>query len=146
MLIKEHLHKLPKYIPCRISSLTASRFLHRTGLPSHRSASRYSASASSIGPNRSGPRLLQPMRPMLSLSLNKKQRRRANRQCLYCGGLGHIAMNCPHKPRRQVNQVSTHENPISISAPPSRNLSRPSSPYHKNTFDVLSQLDDVLNE
>ena len=43
---------------------------HRTSLPSHRSASRYSASASAIGPNRSGPRLAQPMRPMLSLSLN----------------------------------------------------------------------------
>ena len=80
------------------------------------------------------------------LSDAEKQRRRANRLCLYCGGPGHIAMNCPHKPRRQVNQVSTHDNPISISAPPSRNLSRPSSPCHKNTFDVLSQLDDVLNE
>ena len=38
------------------------------GLPV--SASRYSASASPIGPNRYGPRLAQPMRPMLSLSLN----------------------------------------------------------------------------
>ena len=44
----------------------ASRFLHRTGLPSYR----YSASASPISPNRSGRRLLQLMRPMLSLSLN----------------------------------------------------------------------------
>ena len=62
-----------KYIPCGISSLTASRFLHRIGLPSHRRASRYSASASPIGPNRSGPQLLQPMRPMLSLSLNSSR-------------------------------------------------------------------------
>ena len=54
----------------KISFLTASWFLHRTGLPSYRSASRYSAWASPIGPNRSGPRLAQPMRPMLSLSLN----------------------------------------------------------------------------
>ena len=42
------------------------RFLHRTGLPSYRSAYQYSYSASPIGPNRSGPRLLQLMRPMLS--------------------------------------------------------------------------------
>ena len=80
------------------------------------------------------------------LSYVEKKRRRANRLCLYCGGPRHIAVNCPHKPRRQVNQVSTHDNPISISVPPSRNLSRPGSPCHKNTFDVLSQLDDVLNE
>ena len=45
----------PKYIPHGISFLTASRFTH---------------SAKPIGPNRSGPRLLQPIRPMLSLSLN----------------------------------------------------------------------------
>ena len=76
----------------------------------------------------------------------EKQRRRANRLCLYCGGPGHIAVNCPHKPRRQVNQVSAQDNPISSSAIPSSNLSRPSSPCHKNTFDVLSQLEDVLNE
>ena len=80
------------------------------------------------------------------LSGAEKQRRRVNRLCLYCGGPRHIVMNFPHKPRRRVNEVSTHDNPISVSALPSRNLSRPSSPYHKNTFDVLSQLDDVLNE
>ena len=39
------------------------------------------------------------------LSDAEKQRCLANRLCLYCGGLGHIAMNCPHKPQRQVNQV-----------------------------------------
>ena len=70
VLIKELLHLLPKYIPHGISFLTASRFLHRTGLPSHRFAYRIMYSASPIGPNRSGPRLLQPIRPMLSLSLN----------------------------------------------------------------------------
>ena len=35
----------------------------------------------------------------------EKQRRCANRLCLYCGGPGHIAINCPHRPRRQVNQI-----------------------------------------
>ena len=80
------------------------------------------------------------------LSDAEKQRRRANRLGLYYGGPGHIVLNCPHKARRQVNQVNAHDYPISISAPPSRNPSSPSSPCHKNTFDVLSQLDNVLKE
>ena len=63
----------PKYIPYGISILTASRFLHRTGLPTHRYAYWFTYPASPIGPNRSGPRLSQLMRPMLSLSLNKNQ-------------------------------------------------------------------------
>ena len=49
---------------------TASRFLHQTGLPTHRSTYRFTYSASPIGPNRSSPWLVQPIRPMLSLSLN----------------------------------------------------------------------------
>ena len=56
--------------PLRNVFPTASRFLHRTGLPTHRSAHRFTCSASPIGPNRSGPGLLQPIWPMLSLSLN----------------------------------------------------------------------------
>ena len=80
------------------------------------------------------------------LSDAEKQRRRTNRLCLYCGGLGPIAVNCPHRPRRQVNQVSAHENPISSSVMTSSNLSSPNSPLHRNSFDVLSQLEDVLNE
>ena len=39
------------------------------------------------------------------LSDAEKQQRRAHRLCLYCGSPGHIAVNCPHKPRRQVYQV-----------------------------------------
>ena len=39
------------------------------------------------------------------LSEEEKQRCRANRLCLYCGGPGHIAVKCPHRPRRQVNQI-----------------------------------------
>ena len=49
---------------------TASQFLHRTGLPTHRLAYRFPYPTSPIGPNRSGPRLVQPIWPMLSLSLN----------------------------------------------------------------------------
>ena len=75
---------IPKYIPYGISFLTASRFLHRTGLPSYRSAYRYSASASPIRPNRYGPRLSQPMRPMLSLSLNKSFAHKAYLLQSYC--------------------------------------------------------------
>ena len=41
------------------------------------------------------------------LSDEEKQRRRANRLCLYCGGLGHIAINCPDRPKHQVNQILT---------------------------------------
>ena len=50
----------------------ASRFLHRSGLcctPVYVPGLR-TGPASLIGPNRSGPRLAQPIRPMLSLSLN----------------------------------------------------------------------------
>jgi hypothetical protein len=43
------------------------------------------------------------------LSDAEKQCRWANRLCLYCGGPGHIPLNCPHKPRRKVNQVSAHD-------------------------------------
>ena len=80
------------------------------------------------------------------LSDAEKQRRRAHRLCLYCGRPGHIAVNCPHKPRRQVNQVSAHENPVSSSIVTSNNISQSHSPCHENRFDVLSQLEDVLNE
>jgi hypothetical protein len=80
------------------------------------------------------------------LSDAEKQRRWANRLCLYCGGPGHIALSCPHKPKRQVNQVSAHDNSSSSFTLPSSNLSRPNSPCHKNTFDVLSHIEDVLNE
>ena len=80
------------------------------------------------------------------LSKAEKQRRRANRLCLYCGGPGHIAITCPHRPKRQVNQVSINENLHSKSLVRS---SRPSSPTchgQSNSFEVLSQLDEILNE
>ena len=72
--------------------------------------------------------------------------RRAHHLCLYCEGPRHIVVNCPHKPRRQVYQVSAHENPTSSSIITSNNISKPNSPCHENRFDVLSQLEDVLNE
>ena len=46
----------PKYIPCGISFLASSVLCVEPAYP--------------IGPNRLGPRLLQPIRPMLSLYLN----------------------------------------------------------------------------
>ena len=35
------------------------------------------------------------------LSEEEKQRRRANRLCLYYGGPGHIAVNCPHRQKKK---------------------------------------------
>ena len=77
------------------------------------------------------------------LTETEKQRRRANRLCLYCGGLGHIAINCPHRPRRQVYQVSASTK-LDLDSP--NTSSNPSSPTPSNRFEVLSQLDEVLNE
>ena len=79
------------------------------------------------------------------LSDAEKQRRRAHHLCLYCGHPGHIVVNCPHKPRHQVNQESAHENPVSSSIVTSNNINKPHSPCHENRFDVLSQLEDVKN-
>ena len=80
------------------------------------------------------------------LSEAEKQRRRANRLCLYCGGPGHIAIHCPHRPKRQLNQVSAIENfdscsPVKANKPRTL-VNNPQS----NSFDVLSQLDELLNE
>jgi hypothetical protein len=80
------------------------------------------------------------------LSETKKQRRRANRLCLDYGGPGYIAIHCPHRPKRQVNQVTDLQNFDSCSPV---NLSKPKTPIngsHSNSFEVLSQLDDLLNE
>ena len=80
------------------------------------------------------------------LSEIAKQGCRANHLCLYFGGPGHIAITCPHRPKGQVNQVSTSEKLNSNS--PVR-LSIPSSPTwlgQSNSFEVLSQLDEILNE
>jgi hypothetical protein len=78
------------------------------------------------------------------LSDEEKQRRRANRLCLYCGGPGHIAIHCPHRPRRQVNHItyvsknesSTMEAPIDYS----------NNPTLSNKFEVLSQLEEESND
>ena len=79
------------------------------------------------------------------LSEAEKQRRRANRLCLYCGGPGHIAIHCPHRPKRQLNQVSVQNfdscSPVKVNKPRTL-VSDPQS----NSFDVLSQLDELLNE
>ena len=84
------------------------------------------------------------------LSDAEKQRRRTNRLCLYCGGPGHIAIHCPHRPRtRQVNQVSA-SNKVDpkhlVTAKNPSILSNPTDPCDSNNFEILSQLDDLLNE
>ena len=81
------------------------------------------------------------------LSEEEKQRRRANRLCLYCGGPGHIAVTCPHRPKRQVNQIvatSNYIKPESIAIFDSPNSTN--SPNLSNKFDVLSQLEEELND
>ena len=81
------------------------------------------------------------------LSDAEKQRRRTNRLWLYCGGPGHITIHCPRRPRtRQVNQVSAIEKFDSCSQVKPRNPSTPSCTPESNSFEVLSQLDDLLNE
>jgi 6-phosphogluconolactonase/glucosamine-6-phosphate isomerase/deaminase len=81
-----------------------------------------------------------------ALSEEETQRRWANRLCLYCGGLGHIAMNCPYRPKRQVNQLAASTNsskPKSISLGMSDS---PNSPSLANKFEIPSELDEELND
>ena len=66
--------------------------------------------------------------------------------CLYFGGPGHIAVNSPHRPRRQLNQItirtnSTKPESISLGASDSSN-----SPSLSNKFEILSQLEEELND
>ena len=79
------------------------------------------------------------------LTDEEKQRRRANRLCLYCGGPGHIAIHCPHRPRRQVHHINCdnrNESSIVETMPPSDS----SNPPLSNKFEVLSQLEEESNE
>ncbi|KAH7287422.1 hypothetical protein KP509_32G055500 [Ceratopteris richardii] len=48
-----------------------------------------------------------------------KQRRRANKLCLYCGNLGHIAVNCPNK-RTNSRVVATLVENITMETTPLR--------------------------
>ena len=91
----------------------------------------YSASPS----NNPAPMEMDTTRRCGPLSEEEKQRCRTNRLCLYCSGPGHIAVNCPHMPRRQVNQVVVSTKPESISLGMSNN---PSSPSLSNKFEILS--------
>ena len=88
------------------------------------------------------------------LSDEEKQRRRANRLCLYCGGPGHIAIHCPHRPRRQVHHIN-YDNRNESSIIDNRNESSiveavptsvSSNPTLSNKFEVLSQLEEESNE
>ena len=80
------------------------------------------------------------------LSEAEKQRRRANRLCLYCGGPGHIAIHCPHRPKRQLNQVSAIENFDSCSLVKVNKQRTLVNDHQCNNFDVRSKLDELLNE
>jgi hypothetical protein len=82
------------------------------------------------------------------LSNVEKQRRWANRLCLYCGGPGHIAITCPHKPKRQVNHVSTQklESCPIVRVNNSSAFNNHSDLCQSNNFEVLSQLNELLND
>ena len=103
------------------------------------------------------PMEIDTMRRRGPLSEEEKQRRRANRLCLYCGGPGHIAINCPHRPRRQVNQIVACTKPESIfplgvsdsinsTNKVSDSIHSTNSPSISNKFEILSQLDEELND
>ena len=91
------------------------------------------------------------------LSEEEKQWRRANRLCLYCSGPGHIAINCPHRPRRHVNQIVACTKPESIlpsgvfdsvNSPlgVSDSINSTNSPSISNKFEILSHLEEELND
>jgi hypothetical protein len=73
------------------------------------------------------------------LTEEEKQRRRANRLCLYCGDPGHIAIHCPHRPRRQVHHINC-DNRNGSSLVETMLTSDSSNPPLSNKFEVLSQL------
>ena len=81
------------------------------------------------------------------LSDEEKQRRRANRLCLYCGGPGHIAIHCPHRPRRQVNHISCDsKNESSVVEAPTSDSNVMNNPTLSNKFEDLSQLEEESND
>jgi hypothetical protein len=97
------------------------------------------------------------MRRRGPLSEEEKQRWRTNRLCLYFGGPGHIAINCPNRPRRQVNQILACTKPEStlhlrmsdsVNSPlgVSDSIDSANSPSISNKFEILSHLDEELND
>ena len=81
------------------------------------------------------------------LSDEEKQRRRANHLCLFCGGPGHIAIHCPHRPRHQVNPIFyDSKNESSVVEAPTSDSNVMNSPTLSNKFEVLSQLEEESND
>ena len=81
-----------------------------------------------------------------SLSNEEKQRRRANRLCLYCGGPRHIAIHCSRRPRRQVNQIHYDNKNESNNLEVVSESNIMNNPPLSNKFEVLSQLEEESNE
>ena len=69
------------------------------------------------------------------LSDEEKHRRRANRLCLYCGGPGHIEINCPNRPKSQVSQIliTPESNPIRIFE---KSFNSPTLPNRANNLHI----------
>ena len=70
-------------------------------------------------------------------------RLKANCLYLYSRVPRHMAINCPYRPKHQASQVNASTN-FDLDSPIA--TGNPSSPTPSNKFDVLSQLDEVLNK
>ena len=80
------------------------------------------------------------------LAEEENQRCRANRLCLYCGGPGHIVVNCPHRPRRQVNQITASTNNTKLESISLGVYGSSNSPSLSNKFEILNQPEEELND
>ena len=60
--------------------------------------------------------------------------------------LTYAAVNCPHRPRRQVNQITTSTNSIKPKSISLRVFDSSNSPSLSNKFEILSQLEEELND
>ena len=90
------------------------------------------------------------MRRRGPLSEEEKQRQCANRLCLYCGGPGHIAINCSHiainctKPESilPLGVSDSVNSPLRVSD----SINSTNSPSISNKFEILSHLEEELND
>ena len=85
------------------------------------------------------PREIDVTRRRGPLLEEEKQQHHTNHLCLYCGRPGHIAINCPNRPRRKVNHINTVNKPYSNFIGASNNNHNINSPTLSNRFEVLTK-------
>ena len=76
----------------------------------------------------------------------EKQQYQANWLSIYCDDQGHTTIYCPHQPKREVHEISNIQNFNSCSLIKHNKARTSVSGPQSNSFDVLSQLDDLLNK